>query len=270
MGRPVFETKRVGAVLALKDGAAEGAVRAAFSVFDVVDSQGDVVVREAIKAGQTVPMVWSHNWDQIVGKGTVTVTDSEAVLDGRFFLETAAGAEAYRTVKAMGADQEWSFGFQILDAEPGVKDGQDVRFIKRLEVFEASPVLVGANRHTRTLAIKGHGLSFDEHVDQALGALDELLARVRSGAETRASEKVGRPISAARRARLASTATAIRSGADEIDALLTETDPEAAKSADESSAPSPTGSVDAAALVAQREEFRRLQVRHGLLTTTET
>lgn len=265
----MFETKRVTAELAVKDGGGEGAVQAAFSVFDVVDSQGDVVLKSAFTAGQTVAMTWSHDWSQIIGKGVVRLTDDEAIFDGRFFTETTAGRDAYLTVKAMGAAQQWSFGFQISAAEPGVKDGQDVRFIKSLEVFEASPVLVGANRATRTLAIKGHGLSFDEHVDQALGALEELLARVRSGAESRAQEKVGRPISAARRARLATTATAIRAGADEIDAMLAETDPDAAKS-DTAAQPSPTGSVDAAALVALRDQFRRFEARHGLALPLET
>jgi hypothetical protein len=59
----------------------------------------------------------------------------------------------------MGDLQEWLFGFRINDYEvaPFQKDGQDevdVRYLKDLEVFEVSPVLVGANRETYTLAIK--------------------------------------------------------------------------------------------------------------------
>ena len=74
-------------------------------------------------------------------------------------METEAGKEAYNLAKEMGDLQEWSFGFRINDYEvaPFAKDGQDevdVRYLKDLEVFEVSPVLVGANRETYTLAIK--------------------------------------------------------------------------------------------------------------------
>jgi hypothetical protein len=71
-----------------------------------------------------------------------------------FFLDTTAGLDAYRTVKAMGDLQEWSWGFRVTDADYGEMDGATVRYIKGAELYEVSPVLVGANRDTATLAIK--------------------------------------------------------------------------------------------------------------------
>lgn len=258
-----METKRVSAALALKSDAAEGSVRAAFSVFDVVDSQGDVVVKSAFTDGQAVPMVWSHDWDKIVGKGVVRVTDTEAVFDGRFFTETQAGRDAYLTVKAMGELQEYSFGFQVLDAEPGVRDGQDVRVLTKLDVFEASPVLVGANRMTRTLAIKGHGLSFEEHLAQFRVGLHELLERVRSGSDQRVLDgKIGRPISEARRSRIASVASQLRVGADELDAMLLETAPLPKAAAPAGSA----GPAHDPALAALAAQSRALLARYAGVT----
>ena len=146
--------KWITAPVEFKDDAA-GTVQAAFSVFNVIDSDGDVVKPSAFKDGQEVPMVWSHKWDNPIGKGTVHVGRKQATFDGHFFLDTAAGMEAYKTVKNMAGLQEWSFGFRVLDDEEGDFDGQQVRFLKGLELFEVSPVLVGANRETRTLAIKG-------------------------------------------------------------------------------------------------------------------
>src|SRR3990170_2059336 len=146
--------KWITAPVEFKDDAA-GTVQAAFSVFNTIDSDGDVVKPSAFTDGQEVPMVWAHRWDAPIGKGTVKVSRKQAVFDGHFFLDTQAGLEAYKTVKNMAGLQEWSFGFRVLDDEEGDFDGQRVRFLKGLELFEVSPVLVGANRETRTLAIKG-------------------------------------------------------------------------------------------------------------------
>jgi len=151
-----MEEKRVTAALEVKDGGDEGSVQAAFSVFNVIDSDGDVVLSTAFEDGQAVPMVWSHQWVNPVGKGNVRVEKERAVFDGHFFLDTQAGAEAYKTVKNMAELQEWSFGFRVIEAEDGEHEGTEgVRFLKKLQLFEVSPVLVGANRETETLTIKG-------------------------------------------------------------------------------------------------------------------
>lgn len=139
---------------AFKLAATEGAVEAIFSTFGVIDSDQDIVLASAFTAGQQVPMVWAHDWQRPVGKGSVRVERDRAVLDGQFFLDTTAGLDAYRTVKAMGDLQEWSWGFRVTDADYGEQDGATVRYIKGAELYEVSPVLVGANRDTATLAIK--------------------------------------------------------------------------------------------------------------------
>ena len=140
----------------------KGSVEAVFSVYNTLDTDGDVVIPGAIKSGfknNQVPMVFAHKWDQPIGKGVINTDDDKATFKGSFFMETEAGKEAYNLAKEMGDLQEWSFGFRINDYEvaPFQKDGQDevdVRYLKDLEVFEVSPVLVGANRETYTLAIK--------------------------------------------------------------------------------------------------------------------
>jgi HK97 family phage prohead protease len=143
-----------------------GQVAAVVSVFDVVDTDGDVVRASAFTDGQEVPMVWAHDWAHPVGKGVIRVGQGQAVFDGSFFMDTTAGAEAYRTVKAMGGLQEWSWGFRVLESDIApppdgmeapktwhLPDGK-VQYITKTEVFEVSPVLVGANRQTQTLDIK--------------------------------------------------------------------------------------------------------------------
>jgi len=129
----------------------EGQVEAAFSVFGLVDSDGDRLVGRAFKDGQAVPLVWAHDWSKPIGKGTVRVRPDMAIVSGRFFTETATGREAYLTVKALGDLQNWSFGYQVKDSEV---DRSGARVITDLELFEVSPVLVGANRAGHTIALK--------------------------------------------------------------------------------------------------------------------
>ena len=139
----------------------KGEVAAVFSIFDKIDSDGDIVRAGSIKSGfksGDVPMVWAHKWDMPIGKGQITQDDDKATFKGQFFMDTESGKEAYNLVKAMGVLQQWSFGFKVDDSEYGKlkKDGeeeQDVRYLKGLTVYEVSPVLVGANQETYTMAI---------------------------------------------------------------------------------------------------------------------
>jgi len=141
----------------------EGKVSAVFSVFNTLDSDGDVVVPEAIKSGfksGSVPMVWAHKWDMPIGKGSIKQDKDKATFEGEFFMDTESGKEAYNLVKAMGDLQQWSFGYRVNDSERGkFKSGDkdvDARYLKDLSVYEVSPVLVGANQETYTMAIKSN------------------------------------------------------------------------------------------------------------------
>ena len=145
----------------LKDNS--GQVEAVFSLFNSLDSDGDVVVPGAVKSGfknNQVPMVWSHKWDMPIGKGTIAQDDDKAVFKGEFFMDTESGKEAYNLVKNMGDMQQWSFGYKVNDSEfakAKTQDGEtNARYLKDLTVYEVSPVLVGANQDTYTLAIKSN------------------------------------------------------------------------------------------------------------------
>ena len=138
-----------------------GQVEAVFSIFNSLDSDGDVVMPGAVKSGfknNQVPMVWSHKWDMPIGKGTINQDKDKAVFKGEFFMDTESGKEAYNLVKNMGDMQQWSFGYKVNDSEFAKADGQDsdARYLKDLTVYEVSPVLVGANQDTYTLAIKSN------------------------------------------------------------------------------------------------------------------
>lgn len=155
----------------------QGVVQVLFATLNTKDHDGDVTLPGAFKQGQEVRIsAYNHaSWGPgalPVGKGRITENGENAIFDGEFFLNTAAGKETFETVKAMGDLQEWSYGFDVLDSEPGTKDGQSVNFLKALDVFEVSPVLLGAGIGTRTLSAKSRGgkpaKAWDSAIEQAL------------------------------------------------------------------------------------------------------
>ncbi|MFF8831378.1 HK97 family phage prohead protease [Streptomyces sp. NPDC015131] len=145
----------------LKD-ADQGVVVAVFSTFDTVDLDDDVVTKDAFKGkdGQPVRIsAYNHaSWQGAlpVGKGVVRVTDREAVCEMQFNMKTQAGRETFETIKQMGELQEYSWGFNVVESEREEREGKQVRVIKAVDIFEVSPVLLGAGGpgRTGTLAVK--------------------------------------------------------------------------------------------------------------------
>lgn len=143
----------------------KGTVTAVFATFNVVDHDGDVTLPGAFEDGAEVRIsAWNHaSWSGAmpVGKGTIHQTDTEAILDGQFFLNTTAGRETFEVVKELGDLGEWSYGFDVEKNSFGKFEDRDVQFLEKLKTHEVSPVLLGAGIGTRTLATKGKQLSSD-------------------------------------------------------------------------------------------------------------
>lgn len=138
------------------DGAEKGSFKAVFATMEVEDLDGDVTLPGAFGKQTVLVEPWNHNYQQLpVGRGTISEDDHDAVLDGKFFLDTAAGAEHYQVVKALADIQEWSYTFTITEAEYGKFNGRDVRFLKKLDVWGVGPVTRGAGIDTRVTDIKG-------------------------------------------------------------------------------------------------------------------
>lgn len=211
-----------------------GAVVVAFSQLNVVDSDRDLTLPGAFPA-KSVPMsAYGHtswNGDLPIGKGTLSEQDGWGIFTGEFLMGTDQGKNAYATVKAMAELQEWSYGYQPIDYAYEQRNGEQVRILKTLDVFEVSPVLRGAGVGTHTLAIKNGGPGADapyaEQVSWVREIVKALADRTTDRAEWRAKE--GRVLSAANREALAAIVESIRgigTVADELDAILAATDPE--------------------------------------------
>jgi len=211
----------------------EGKVEAVFSNFNEVDSDGDVVLPSSIKSGfgeNGVAMVWAHDWKDVIGRGEIVQDDTRAVFKGQFIMDTERGRDAYNTVKAMGDLQQWSFGYEVLEAENGMfqKDAGneiEVRFLKDVKVWEVSPVLVGANQNTHTVSVKSEqqdapkGLRFNEQVDEVLNTLSALVKRAKELTALRLSKD--KTLSEEATGLITDLQDALQEAHQDIDTLLT-------------------------------------------------
>lgn len=147
-----------------EDDGKTGEFTAIFSTFNVVDLDGDVTLPGAFTDGQKVRIsYWGHRWGEMpVGRGEIHADQEKAWVDGRFFLDTEAGRETYQTVKNLAELQEWSYGFDIIEASYGKFADREVRFLKKMDVFEVSPVMLGAGIGTQTTAIKSTDAAHDD------------------------------------------------------------------------------------------------------------
>lgn len=136
----------------------QGTVSAVFASFDVVDRDGDVTVKGAIPDGHEVVIsAYGHgSWKGAlpVGKGVIRIDGNDAILDGQFFMDTTHGRDTFATVKQLGDLGEWSYSLSNVKSDTGEFKGQQVRFLRSIEVKEVSPVIRGAGTTTRTLETK--------------------------------------------------------------------------------------------------------------------
>jgi len=231
---PVPEVKSFPLVdFELKD---DGSVVVAFARFNEIDHDKDVTYPGSVPKDKVVPMSdFGHtSWPQRggrlpVGKGVIGEDGDLALFKGSFFLKATQGRDAYETVKAMGDEQEWSYGFDVVDFEPKPKNFPGARRgLKALDIHEISPVLMGAGKSTGTLAIKdmdGDLLvgSFSEQADRVLAALKDLHVREEDIIDLRLKE--GRAISSDRRKRLEEQRDLLRELLAGHESLLSETEP---------------------------------------------
>jgi hypothetical protein len=174
------DTRVKSAITGAKTEGDEGSVVALFAKLNVEDHDGDVTLPGAFETGKRVLISqynhssWMNGGSGLpVGTGHIEEKGDEAIFTGKFNLNMQAGRETYEAVKMAGANQEWSYGFRPVDVSPGVHDGKQVQLLKKLDVFEVSPVIRGAGIETRTVDIKSASkLSPTDHL-VALKGIDD-------------------------------------------------------------------------------------------------
>lgn len=144
----------------------QGIIEAYISVFDNVDSYGDVVVKGAFKDAikNNFPRypkgVWAHDWSLPIAK-TLEIREDDRGLyvKGQLLLDIQKGKEAYILIKE-GVMTDFSFGYEVDEADFDSNKG--IRYLKKLTIYEWSPVLVGANSRATLLGVKSDGQVIEE------------------------------------------------------------------------------------------------------------
>jgi hypothetical protein len=204
-----------------------GTFTARIATLNVPDHDGDVTVPGAFPQGKEILIsAYQHrSWDGAltVGKGVIREAGNEVFIDGEFNLKTETGREHYETVKFAPHLQEWSYGFKATEVEPDVDwEGVNVaRILRKLEPFEASPVLRGAGINTGTLVVKA--MTFSDEADTVLAAVKAFVARTKSLADLRQEE--GRNISEANVKRLQTLVDELQSEVKEAQSILEAAEP---------------------------------------------
>lgn len=171
---------------------------AIISTFNVIDSDGDVVVPGAF-GEQTVQMIPTHNWNEApIGKAKIKEQGEAAVAEFKLNLEMINGKEWYSALKFdmdnPPAKQEYSYGFSVVKERRGDFEGRQVRFLEQLKVHEISPVLVGAGVGTTTLALKQEKkTTLEEDIKAVKEQLGKVIERVQKIKEIREGQE--RPLS---------------------------------------------------------------------------
>lgn len=164
---------------------ATGEIEAIVSVFGNVDSYGERCVLGCFEEsiGAKLPKgVWMHNWSEPIAKtleakelapGDAMLPDAikengGLFIKAKFFKEIDDSWQAYMKIKN-GLVDEYSIGYRNLkvmkDEESNILD------LVKIDLYEWSPVLKGANPATSTLSIKAmlgdphYGCDLDVHTD---------------------------------------------------------------------------------------------------------
>ncbi len=150
---------------------AQGVVECFVAGIGNKDSVGDIIVPGAFTDSlkrRKPRVVWGHNWNEPIGKVLemyeVPPSDPRLPMKMRaagigglyakvqFNLKSERGRQAFADVAFFGEEQEWSIGYKTLDAD--FDPQRQANVLKKVELYEASPVLHGANQLTGTISIK--------------------------------------------------------------------------------------------------------------------
>jgi len=147
-----------------------GTGSAVIATLNTIDKDGNVSLPASF-SNQTAHVMPMHVWQSadvpFLGVAHIREVGNEVVADFSLNMELDR-AKRWRSALKFALDHgvnvEWSHGFRALDQEYGTFNGKRVRFLKRVEVFEVSPVLLGAGENTRTLTMKSLDLSNPNHI----------------------------------------------------------------------------------------------------------
>ncbi|MEO7224189.1 MAG: phage major capsid protein, partial [Devosia sp.] len=173
--------------------------------FGSADSVGDMITKGAFEFPETLPMLFGHDQNDVIGVWEVIEETAEGlIVKGRLFLDQIARAREVWTMLTEKAVKGLSIGFETLAATPRRGGGRD---IKRLNLAEISIVAVPAHPGAQIHTIKELQLPLEDEentltldgVAERVGTLESDVAAIKDSlgnvekAATRIETKLARP-----------------------------------------------------------------------------
>ena len=133
----------------------DGIIEGYGSVFDVVDSYSDIVVKgafvDSIKNDRMPAMLWQHDSAEPIGVWTSIKEDARGLFVQGKLADTQRGREA-KTLIEMGALTGLSIGYETGAYSVDAKTG--IRSLLAVKLWEVSPVTFPANESARLTGVK--------------------------------------------------------------------------------------------------------------------
>ena len=131
------------------------------SPYDLSPFVTEQVARGAFKDSiktDDVRALWNHNPDHVLGRnksGTLTLKEDDKGLYFEIFPpDTQFARDLMTSIKRKDITNN-SFGFTILDEDWGKKEGKELRTLKKVKLYDVSPVAYAANPKTEVWVRSG-------------------------------------------------------------------------------------------------------------------
>ena len=130
------------------------------AIFNNIDLKNDIIQKGAFtktlmeKNIKEIYFLRQHNKDVIIGEFNDIHEDENGLyVEGKFFLDTTAGKDAYRLAKK-GILNSFSIGYIAKDFGYEEINGEEIRDLKSVDLLEVSLVIMPANKSAKITEIK--------------------------------------------------------------------------------------------------------------------
>jgi uncharacterized protein len=138
----------------------QGIITSYWSTFDVIDSDQDIIERNAFnktisergpKGSNRIMFLWQHNPTMPLGKPSELYTDAKGLIGVTKIVDTTYGADALKLYDS-GVINEHSIGFNVI--KESYDDQRKANRIQEVKLWEGSAVTWGANEFTPVISGK--------------------------------------------------------------------------------------------------------------------
>lgn len=149
------------------------------STYNNVDEQGDMILpgafTESLAKNMPIKMLAQHDTYCPIGLWTKAKDDATGLLLEGPIVDTDDGINIYKLLKA-GVLDSISIGYTVDDAEMSIINGNPIRVLKKLTLWEASIVTFPANTRAKVTNVKNNdgGLMTERQFEEFLRDVGKL------------------------------------------------------------------------------------------------